>query len=235
MSQRKHARIEHDWCHLFSVVNLDRYLNDIDRGLMKFVNRKLYQKYKGFEINYSVMLLNISYFQTSEYWNLATWYQEFTGNKFSRLINNADLIIKYDYPMLYQLYFMCPKMTRRLHDKVEYMEHIQKMIDADAIKCIDLMMNTSYEYVWKNIYYAVKEGNIVIFRKIMDKVKEKKQINYRVDIVKLMHLCINKHHEHILEDIIDRYGFKPDYSVIKRVKGPHFNCYLCQAIVEHIV
>ena len=231
MSLRKRCRRENDWCHLFSVVNIDQYLSNIEKGIMKFVNRELYQKYKGFEMNYDVLLPTIRYFRTPQFWHLAEWYEKFAGNEFKRLIENSELIIKYDYPKIYQIYFLSPSWTRKLYSKLTYISHFYRMVDQKAVKCINLMMKLKFNIVVRNISYVVTKGNRPIFRQIMDEIIKDK---HNIDASKLMHLCIDCYHEHILEDLVDRYGFTPDSSVIKRVNRPSFNSVICKAVIEGI-
>jgi hypothetical protein len=231
MSRRKRCRVEKDWYHLFSMVNIDQYLTNIDKGIMKFVNRELYQKYKGFDMNYDVLLPTARYFCTPQFWYLADWYEQFTGNKFKKLIENSELIIKYDYPKIYQIYFFSPNWTRKLYSKLTYISHFRRMVDQSAVKCIDFMIKHRFDVVVKDIAYVVINGNSLIFRQIMDEIVKSK---YHLDIGRLMHLCIDKYHDHILEDMVGRYGFTPDSSVIRRINGPHFNSVICKAAIEGI-
>ena len=239
MSKSKRCKIErgspvHSLYDIISIVG-DEYFNDIDRGLLKFVNRQFYEKYKKYNVDLNMLMINPIYFRTPSYWNYVRWYEKFTGNKFNKLAFNEKLIIKYDYHNIYDIYYCSPSLTRRLFDVDDYTYHIVLMIKNNAYKCIKFMLGCHKGLVVKSLYHIAKTVNKIMFKYIMDYANNNNiNIHKYISINHLMNNCIDSHNENILESIIDEYRYEPSESIIKRVNGPHFNCRLCQAIVEKI-
>ena len=231
MSLKKKARIEKvmcDWVHLFVITNLDEYINDVDRGILKFVNKGFYSQYKSFKISLNDLVPYPRAIMTPFWGKLITWYEKMYNCKLKDY-NNIEKVIKADYDNIYNLYFCSPGFSGIFCANTD---HLRFMIDNNATKCINLLfrLNAIRNYdATSCFYYITKIGNRKMFIFFMNKINNDLEKYVHIDI--LMNICISHHNENILELLIDTYGYEPSRAIIRRINGPHFNCGLCQAIV----
>lgn len=229
MSAKKRMRKSNkDWQGLLRNIYFDEYINDVDRGILKFVNKDFYSQYKSFKISLNDLVPYPRAIMSPLWGNLITWYQKIYNCKLEDY-NNLEKVIKADYDNIYNLYFCSPSFTKKIYfNKI----HITSMIDNNATKCIKLLFrfNVFNKYDINDYFqYICQEGYKNMFIFFMDQIKNNLEIYSNIDL--LMNICISRHNENILELLIDTYGYEPSRAIIRRINGPHFNCGLCQAIV----
>ena len=229
----KKARIEvmYDWTHLFAITNFDEYINDIDRGILKFVNKGLYSRYKSFKISLNDLLPYPKAIMTP-FWNkLITWYEKMYNCKLKDY-NNLEKVIKADYDNIYNLYFCSPGFSGIFYANTD---HLRFMIDNNATKCINLLfrLNAIRNYDAANcFYYITKIGNRKMFIFFMNKINN--DLEKYVHIDEIMNLCISECNENILELLVYTYNYEPPKSIVRRVNGPYFSCGLVKAIINKL-
>lgn len=229
MSAKKRIRKSNkDWQCLLKNIYFDEYINDVDRGILKFVNKDFYSQYKSFKISLNDLVPYPRAIFNPLWANLITWYEK-TYNCKLKDYNNLEKVIKADYDNIYNLYFCSPSLTGRMYSNND---HLISMIDNNATKCIKLLFrfNVINKYDINDYFeYICKKGYRDMFIFFMELINNNLEKYLYVDT--LMNICISEHNENILKLLIDTYGYEPSRAIIRRINGPHFNCGLCQAIV----
>ena len=229
MSAKKRMRKSNKkWQNLLKNINFDEYINNIDRGILKFVNKDLYSQYKLFKISLNDLIPYPRAIMNPLWAKLITWYQKMYNCKLKDY-DNFEKVIKADYHNIYNLYFCSPSLTKKMYN---HYGHIKQMIDNNAKKCIKVLFkfNTLNLYEISECFcYIAKTGNRNMFILFMNMINNNLEKYLYIDHI--MNICITEHNENILELLIDTYGYEPSDEIIQRINGPHFNCGLCQAIV----
>lgn len=228
---RKNLKPNNDWNSLLKNINFNEYISDVDRGILKFVNKGFYSQYKLFKISLNDLVPYPRAIMAPSWGNLITWYEKMYNCKLKDY-DNLEKVIKADYDNIYNLYFCSPSLTGRMYSNNN---HLISMIDNNATKCINLLFrcNVVNKYDINNCFdYIAEKGNRNMFIFFMNKINN--DLEKYIHIDQIMHTCISERNENILELLVYTYDYEPPKSIVKRVNGPHFSCGLVKAIIDRI-
>jgi hypothetical protein len=192
MNKAKRCKIEYDLCHLINTVNLDQYLDDIDKGILKFVNKQFHKKYEKITIS-----INTIYPME----NLRDWYIKYFNIKLS-LMYNFNWIILNDYHNIFKYSSFELYTERNMH--IILVSHLFDMILIhDAIKCAKFIVERGYTITIDDLLSSCTRNKPNVFQLCIENAPLWHfSNNYIID------LCIKYKSNDVLYLLNNKYGIK---------------------------
>lgn len=178
----KRPKFEIELCYIINLVGIDQYLNDIDRGILKFVNKDLYEKFKGYEISIN----NVYYI-----YKYSTWYCDYFNFNPDK-IHNINWVLLNDYHNIFNA-----NLSRNRFITDIYIEYI---IMNDAVKCFEIMMKHGYRVLLVDLINSCIRNKPKVFQLCMEHSPL-----WTFSESYLFHLCEKHGSDNILKLLKDKY------------------------------
>ena len=178
----KRMKKELDLAHLIKTVNINVYINDIERGILKFVNKNLYDIFKKYKTSINDLYYIYEY---------STWYCNYFNFNIE-MTHNLNWIFLNDYDKIFHGY-----LTRQyfVFDTL-----IDNIITYDAVKCFKEMMVRGYRPLLIDLATTCKRNKPKVFQLCM---KYGPLWTYNESY--LFHICRKNNSDKVLELLKNKY------------------------------